>query len=106
MSQTHDGDSDQVGGGVDLTPEQRHRVLQSGRRRIALGVIADRTGPLDLEVLAAEVAAAENAGGTDRVALSLHHDHLPRLAAHGVLSYDAAARRITATDVPEDALLG
>ena len=77
-----------------------HRMLASERRRIALDLLQGRTAPVDLTALAAGVAAREagasavDEGTIERVAVSLHHAHLPLMAGEGVLEYDADARRV------------
>lgn len=81
-----------------LPESERHRVLASERRRLILDVLAERSTPVDLADLAAAVATRESDGETDgdvdRVALTLHHVHLPKMAAHGVVGYDPDAGRI------------
>ena len=78
---------------------ERHRILSSERRRTVLEVLADRTSPLALEDLAAAVAAREAdearcGSGTGRVAITLHHQHLPMLTDAGVLEYEPSTKRI------------
>lgn len=85
---------------ADLATSERHDLLSSERRRRALDALAGRSTTVDLETLATEVAArAAEAGAvggesTDRVALTLHHAHLPRLDDAGVVDYDPERRRI------------
>jgi hypothetical protein len=72
----------------------RHELLSDERRRTALAVVEALESPVDLAELAGSVAAATpdldpEVGATlERVAVSLHHVHLPKLAAHDVLDYD------------------
>lgn len=83
-----------------LTDTERHDVLASERRRTVLDVLAGRATQVDLEDLAATVAARESGVDEDdpraveRVAVSLHHNHLPRMAELDVLDYDAASNRV------------
>jgi len=83
-------------GTTALSTSERHRVLAADRRRIALDYLADRTGPVDVEELAASIAAREsdeNIAGDDtvqQVAVTLHHVHLPKLAEFGVVDYEPA----------------
>lgn len=85
---------------VDLTETERHRLLEVDRRRHTLAVLADRSEPIDLEGLAAAVAATEDGVDDDdpddvaTVATTLHHIHLPKIADAGVASYDPAAKTI------------
>lgn len=70
------------------------------RRRLTLEVLANRVGPIGLEELAAAVAdraGFDGSAAVERVALELHHDHLPRLADRGVLDYDPDRRRVEAS---------
>jgi len=83
-----------------LSEGQRARMLAAERRRTALAVLAGRTGPVDLEDLAAEIAARERERtGSDgdspgRVATTLHHVHLPQIADLGIIDYDPDANRV------------
>jgi hypothetical protein len=85
--------------GVELAPEERYSLLASARRRLALSLLEETTAPVTLEEFAASIVAREeaSAGGGDtveRVAISLHHVHLPRLVDAGVLEYDSTRRLI------------
>ena len=80
------------------SPSERHRILAAERRpRLALDYLADRTGPVDIEELAAAIAAREadeNSPDDDtvrQVAISLHHVHLPKMAEIGVVDYEPAS---------------
>lgn len=83
-----------------LTDTERHGLLASERRRVALSVLAGRSTPVDLSELAATVAAretdtdADDARAVERVAVALHHAHLPKLDDFGVVDYDPEARRV------------
>ena len=84
-------------GSIELPTGDRHRLLASARRRLALEILAERTTPLDLEELAAKIAAREDGADEatpERVAVSLHHVHLPMMAALGVVEYDPGTHRI------------
>ncbi|MUV56291.1 hypothetical protein [Halogeometricum sp. CBA1124] len=86
-----------------VTESDWYRLLSAERRRELLDVFDDRSGPLALDSLAAEIAtrddeldapdAADDAVLT-RVASSLHHVHLPKLHDAGVVEYDPDSRRI------------
>jgi hypothetical protein len=84
---------------AELTTDEYHRVLAADRRRIALEVLEDRAGPVDLDVLAEAVAERERRGDAnpadpDRVAVSLHHVHLPLLTDLGIVDYDPDRRQL------------
>lgn len=84
----------------NTTERERYRILRSDRRRAVLRVLSEADSEFDLGALAERVAAGETTGERPtaetvrRVEISLHHNHLPRLADHGVLTYDAEANRI------------
>lgn len=91
-----DGDAE------DLTNSEWHELLASERRRELLDVLADRTTPVELEKVAVLTvvegddpdAGAPDDGSVQRVATTLHHTHLPKMAEAGVLDYDPQSRRI------------
>lgn len=66
--------------------------LADERRRVTLAALARNDGPMDREALAADVARAVDAGTQDgghEVLVELHHLHLPKLQAAGLVTYDA-----------------
>jgi len=82
-----------------LSESEYRELLEVERRKVTLDVLAGRTAPVGLEDLAATVAIRETTGGagkeaTERVACALHHIHLPKLAALGLVDYDQDANRI------------
>jgi hypothetical protein len=94
---TVDVDADADRTAVHLTSEDRHRLLANDRRRRTLAVLDDLTPPLSLDELAAAVASrTDEQSGTRRVAVSLHHHHLPLLDDVGAVDYDPEANRVTA----------
>lgn len=91
------------GAGVaPMDESRRYRLLAAARRRATLAVLAERAEPVDLAELAAEVVDRQypddgvDRGCHERVRLSLHHVHLPILAASGVCSYDRATNHVEA----------
>ncbi len=80
--------------------DEYHRLLSSERRRILLDVLAEQPMPAGLEAVAAAVAEREADAdapaedAVERVAIALHHNHLPRMADAGVLEYEPAARSV------------
>lgn len=77
-----------------LTAAEYHDLMAAKRRRLAIDVLTDQTGPVDVEDLASEIAErteelnADNPTEIERVATTLHHVHLPKMAALDVLEYD------------------
>lgn len=88
------------GGPATLTDDERHSLLSVELRRITLDVLAEVDGPVDLHDLAVDIAAREagvaavDDATVSRVALILHHAHLPKMAEMGVVEYDAESTRI------------
>lgn len=97
MNQSPNDVPEAYAGTGDLPTSDRHKVLASERRRVALDILAERTDPVDLENLASAIAAREADGieadeeTVKRVALTLHHQHLPLMAKFGVIEYDPEA---------------
>lgn len=96
-----------------LTDSDRHRLFAAEQRRIALELLEEADLPVALEELATAItdretelgtreADAPDAGDAERVAISLHHVHLPLMADLGVVDYDAASRRVEAFRAPEE----
>lgn len=93
-----------------LTESELHRVLADERRRVALNVLSKRTVPMDLEELAeAMVPTDVDVEGpreeyVQRVAVALHHQHLPILTDAGAIRYEPTSTRIEAVDETSDLL--
>ncbi|WIV66281.1 DUF7344 domain-containing protein [Natrialbaceae archaeon AArc-T1-2] len=80
-----------------------HSLLADRRRRYLLWILHERDA-VDVEELSSRIATREaepTQPNTDdrrqRVEISLHHNHLPRLADHGVIEYDAERGTVSAT---------
>lgn len=70
-------------------------VLAEPRRRAVLAVLDRRPGPLPLDTVVE--AVVETTGGQHRrTAAALHHVHLPKLGAAGLVAYDRDARTVAA----------
>ena len=74
-------------------------ALLSDRRRYVVDGLSERDCPVALEGLVEAVATREaDAGGArpdpEELARTLHHTHLPKLAASGVIDYDAEERTV------------
>lgn len=86
-----------------LTDTERHRLLQSERRRVAMDVLAERTAPVELRALATAIAAREDGfdpsdeAAVERIELTLHHSHLPKLDSFDVVDYHPESRLVTRT---------
>jgi len=83
---------------IDLDADERYDLLAAERRRAVLAVLDERGAPVALDDLTEAVAARESdetrGEARGRLAISLHHVHLPRMADLGVLDYDAGANRV------------
>jgi len=66
-----------------LTDAERHELLANERRRSVLAV-------LDCET----ASSTPDQEAARSVRVSLHHVHLPKMTALGVVDYDPATRRI------------
>jgi len=84
-----------------LSDSERQRLFAEARRRHVLDCLEATELPVELDALAAAVADAESDGDSsgenhvERVEISLHHNHLPRMDDAGVLDYDHQANRVT-----------
>jgi len=79
-----------------LTDSELRGLLAEERRRMTLDVLAGRDTPIDVQELAAGIAAREDgSGGTEEVAITLHHIHLPKLATHDVIEYDPELKLVS-----------
>lgn len=100
MSQTTPREADEYARLSDLTESERYRLLADVRRRRTLDVLSNATATVELSELAAAVAeraeahSGERTVVTNRVAISLHHVHLPRMDELGVLDYDSDSNLI------------
>lgn len=88
---------------VDIDPSEKCDLLAEKQRRLVLDIISGITSPIELEELSVRVASFESGTLTkddavERVAISLHHIHLPRLADVGVLDYDQESNVIEPTE--------
>lgn len=84
----------------DISESDRYRLLSDERRRVTLDVLANRSTPIDLWDVAFDVASREqdvadpDERTVERVAVSLHHHHLPKMTDFGVIEYDTTSNRI------------
>lgn len=96
---TETGQTTAADGRDDLFALLTHR-----RRRRVLAVLRDAEEPSTLEEVAAELARRSRGDPgrehLERVRLSLHHWHLPKLAAAGVVDYDPGERTVSLSERP------
>lgn len=89
----------------DRNPEsldERYMLLSDERRRVVLDILTDQSEPIELTALSGLVAAAEHDGDVDevcpstreRIAVSLHHIHLPKMDDFGVVEYDTDTQAV------------
>lgn len=80
---------------VDLPASDKHRLLAEEQRRLALALLAEQQDVVEVADLAAAIARRESGDepvgeeATERVAIALHHCHLPMMDDLGVVDYDA-----------------
>lgn len=85
---------------VNLSEDEKYQVLSAERCRSTLDILEEGDA-MTLTELAAKVANREHSlDGSDeeavqRVAVSLHHKHLPKLASLDILDYDSDKRLIS-----------
>lgn len=97
MSESSEHTSGTDESAAELTASERHSLLAADRRRLALDILAGRSSPVEPEGLAARVTARGNGSAAaeesvERVAITLHHTHLPKMAEMGVVDYDPVTR--------------
>ncbi|AGB38801.1 DUF7344 domain-containing protein [Natronococcus occultus] len=76
-------------------------LLADTERQHVLAALFDTDDHVTVDALAAQLAARRTRAGAparDRAELRLVHDHLPRLAAHGVIEYDRARGEVVLED--------
>ncbi|SFR66829.1 hypothetical protein SAMN04487947_3355 [Halogeometricum rufum] len=84
----------------ELSANERHRLLSAERRRLTLDVVTNRSTSVSLDAVARVVADRETDADVpddetvERVAISLHHVHLPKLHDAGVVEYDTETNQI------------
>lgn len=84
-------------------------ALANGRRRHVLAATADWQGPAPVDALARSIARGEPEADPAEPSLdsvraarvSLHHVHLPALAAADLLAYDDAAGTVRRRTLPD-----
>ncbi|WP_247730290.1 DUF7344 domain-containing protein [Halovivax limisalsi] len=103
MSQSRNRAADERVRSIELPASDRHELLASRRRRQVIAVLETAPRTVDLADVAAAIAAMDGPDGgpdadPDRIAIELHHVHLPKLADAGVIEYDPTARLVAVPD--------
>jgi hypothetical protein len=77
-------------------PASAYRGLPpSQRRQRVLEVLGERECPVSLAQLATAIEERGTADdGEQGISVTLHHAHLPKMDAHGILNYDYEAQCI------------
>lgn len=83
----------------DVLPSDVHAIVANERRQLALQCLTDVEGQITIGALVERIATREEAslesdGGWDRLASELHHVHLPKLDAAGLVTYDPSTHII------------
>lgn len=82
-------------------------VLANSRRQTVVGQVQSASGHIGLVPLSQRVARHEDdlelkAGTVRDIAIALAHNHLPKLAAHGLIDYMHGQKRIEPGDRLEE----
>ena len=99
MSQSHP-EFGHVQQRVSQVPDGEYRELPgSSRRRHLFDVLDAREAVVGLETVAEAVAEREPTSSTtpdvvEEIAITLHHNHLPKLADAGIIEYEPEAHAI------------
>ena len=100
MSTIPDDSTVEEGEHPGMSESDRHWILSNERRRTTLAVMEGRSMPIELDTMAREIAnlnrdtATVGEEAVDRLAIALHHNHLPMLADLGVITYDPEKKRV------------
>lgn len=105
MSQFTDEITHDVSSTPELNADDRHKLLETERRRMALRILATKNAPVGIHEVAEEILATEQgpdpeSDAVDRLARMLHHIDLPIMATANVLDYDSTTRRIDPHSIP------
>ena len=88
------------GGSSAFAENDWYRLLADERRQTAIEVLASTSSPIDLDVVATQMAVSESdsvaveEGAVERMAIALHHKHLPLMDDLGVIAYDSNEKSI------------
>lgn len=104
MRQHDNGSCDGI---ESLTEGQRHELLANNVRRDVLAELHGIDQPIPLSDLAKAVLDGQQRGQRRHVSsveIELHHLHLPKLAQHGLIDYDASNREVRENHVKTNTL--
>lgn len=110
MSHPSNDETNKTESSTGLSLSECHRLLASEQRRFVLDVLAGNTTPIGLEELSAGIAARKDGIETvddetiERMAIELHHNHLPRLDEAGLIEYEPDNQTVDPTPLPNDPL--
>lgn len=76
-----------------LSIEERYTLLADPHRRCVIEHLDRSSGELEIVTLVDRIA--ERSDDRDRLLLTLHHNHLPRLEDYGIIEYDHHARTVS-----------
>ncbi len=86
---------------VSVSTDTALKIVANRRRRILLTQLRENGGGgVPLRELTEQIAQEESVASSlfdadhDRIAIELHHDHLPKLSDAGILTYDADTQMV------------
>lgn len=82
---------------ADLSPS----LLADERRREILALLGAEPGPLSRSQLADAIARGADRQSARDVSIALHHNHLPKLEASGLVEYETEAETVAYSGPPE-----
>jgi len=94
----------------DLVMDDAFDLLSNSRRRYLIYYLVRRGGSVELGEMTDQITAWEHDTTVDRISsdqrrrvyISLYQTHLPKLAEHGVLTYDDDEKTVTLADNVDD----
>ncbi|WP_455429082.1 DUF7344 domain-containing protein [Haloarcula regularis] len=88
-----------------LTETERHELLANELRRETISVLGRAAPPVTLQDLSHTIWATAGVQmerqGPEHVKVALHHNHLPKLTAHGLITYDGAEKTVVEIQVSD-----
>jgi len=91
---------------AEAANDETYEALSHERRRTVLHTLACESTPIELRTLSKAVATREQTGDTKpipaellkQVHASLYHTHLPKLADHGLVTFDPESKTVESVD--------
>lgn len=88
--------------------DERHEIALEAfshpDRRLAIAALQEHEPPITLHQLARAMLARNDETSvttTDRLAVGLHHHHLPKLTETGMIEYDPSMQTVTRIDLSD-----